>query len=485
MEQRDLRKWINQLEKEELLKKISCEVDWDLEIGSITRKCLTEGGPALLFENIKDHKETWSRRFFTNGMGSRERVALALNLDRETDYRKMTRVLKERLSKTTPPIIVDNGPVKENIITEKEVDLYQFPAPKFHHLDGGRYINTLAGIITKDPDTGNHNIGIYRGMIVDKNKIAVQLSTTQHWGVHFAKYKARGEPMPIACVYGWDPCLSIVGSMALQHSDIQYGEYEFCGSLRQMPVELVKCETVDLMVPASAEIVFEGFVSTDRKDFMMEGPFGEYTGYYGGARSPKPTMEVKCMTFRNDPILRGCLEGTTPGKWSEDGFWNGPGGAATVWLVLEKASVPNVIDVWSPPVTCVTITLVSIDKIYRGHAKQVANAIWGSSGSNYHGKFVIVVDKDIDIHDPEALYWAIAYRVNPAMDQILFFPGCVGTNLDPSVPLSSRDIMKYGLGKWTRTLIDATKNWELEPRNNMGGIFFHLSLLTLILNRQY
>ncbi|MFH0812966.1 MAG: UbiD family decarboxylase [Pseudomonadota bacterium] len=471
MEQRDLRKWISQLENENLLKRVSAEVDWNLEIGSITRKVTSQEGPALLFEDIKDHKDTWGKRFFTNGVGSEERIALALNLDRKAGYREIVRTIKDRLFKLIKPIFTDNGPVKENIIRENKIDLYQFPVPKFHLKDGGRYINTTASIVTKDPDTGEYNLGIYRGMVVEKNKIGLLLVATQHWGFHYAKYKARGEPMPVACVYGWDPCLFFVSSMPIQHPYVPFGEYEHCGGLRESPVELIKCETSDLMVPASAEIVIEGVISPDPKDYVMEGPFGEYPGYYGGARSPKPAIEVKCITFRNDPILRGLLEGSTPGKLCEDGYWYCVGQTAAAWHALVMAGVPNVLDVWTPRESTSTILRVRIDKLYRGHANQVASAIWGTTVGNYAGKFVIVVDKDIDIHDEGAVNWAIAYRCNPGMDQILFYQGC-GSALDPSVPLSVRNPIKYGQGKWTKVLIDATKNWELEKEEQYGGEIF-------------
>jgi 4-hydroxy-3-polyprenylbenzoate decarboxylase len=470
LQQRDLRTWIAKLEKENLLKRISAEVDWNLEIGSITRKVTSEEGPALLFENIKDHQNTWGRKFFTNGIGSEQRIALALGLDRNAGYKTIVRTIKDRLFKLTKPKITTTGPVKENIVGEDKVDLYQFPAPKYHQKDGGRYINTFASIVTKDPDSGDYNIGVYRGMVVDKNKIGVLLVATQHWGFHYAKYIAKGEPMPVAVVYGWDPSLFFVSSMPVQHRFVPYGEYEHCGGLMGSPVELVKCETNDLLVPASAEIVMEGFVSPDPQDFVMEGPFGEYPGYYGGARSPKPAIQVKCITFRNDPILRGLLEGSTPGKLCEDGYWYAVGQCAATWHALETAGVPNVLDVWSPRESTSTILRVQLDKIYRCHAAQAASAIWGTSVGNYAGKHVIVVDKDIDIHDEGAVNWAIAYRCNPA-SQIHFYQGC-GSALDPSVPLSLRNPIKYGQGKWTKVLIDATKNWELEKEDQYDGDIF-------------
>lgn len=472
MKRRDLRAWIDKLQGEGLLHTIGVEVDWDQEIGSVTRKITSRDGPALLFENIKDYHTTWGTRFFTNGIGSRERIALALNLPRDTSYKEITRTVKERIRQPLACKRVDAGPVKENIKMGNEVDLRQFPVPHYHHLDGGRYINTWACIVTKNPENNAFNVGIYRGMMADRNKISVLLSSTQHWGKHFAQYRKLGEPMPVACVYGYDPALLMSACIPIQHEQLGYSEYEVAGALCGSPIELVKCETIDLFVPAAAEIVVEGLIHTDPAHFAMEGPFGEYPGYYGGARSPKPTIEVTCITFRNDPIFVGCLEGSSPGRLSESVRWSCTGFSAAAWNVLEMVGVPNVLDVWCPPVAACTLMRVCIDKAYRGHAKQVVNALWGSSVSVYAGKIVTVVDKDIDIHDDEAVDWALAYRFNADMDQLVTFPGTIGSCLDPSVPLSQRDIVRFGQGKWTRVLIDATMNWELEPEEQFGGNIF-------------
>lgn len=467
MAYRDLREFVDRLSENGELVKVKAEVNWDREIGAITRKVLNNKGKALLFENIKGYKNTPCTKVLTNIIGSRKRICLALGLKEDTPFNEITRFMKDRISKRVDPVRVKKGPVKENIIKGKDVDLFKFPVPKWHHLDGGRYINTFAGIVTMDPDTKIMNIGMYRGMVGSKNGIPVLLAASQHWGLHFAKYKAMNKPMPVACVYGWDPALFIAASIPLQHPGCS--EYEITGALRGAPVELIKCETSDLYVPARAEIVVEGFISPDRKTFEMEGPFGEYPGYYGGMASPKPKINVQCITHRNDPIFRGALEGTSPGKWAESGNYGSAGFSAVAWNFLDSVGVPNILDVWSPLVTDATNMRVKIKKIYRGHAKQVANALWGSSFANYGAKNIIVVDEDIDIHDDEAMEWAIAYRVNPDMNDVIFFPGTIGSMLDPSVPLPLRDVSKYGQGKWCRTLIDATKNWELEREEQYGG----------------
>lgn len=466
---KDLREWMDKLEREEELKRIKAEINWDREIGAITRKVSNREGTALLFENIKDYKGTPIKKLFTNGLGSRSRIAMALGMDKEASYKEIVKTMKERTKKPLDSVIVHQGPVKENIIKGDEIDLYKIPVPKWHHLDGGRYINTSCEVVTRDPETRELNVGTYRGMIVAKDEIAVLLAFTQHWGFHFSKYRERGEDMPVAVVYGWDPCLLIASSTPVQHIGI-CSEYEICGAMRQEPVELIKCETNDILVPAWAEIVVEGRISPKPETFKMEGPFGEYPGYYGGFRSPKPVIKVDCITYRDGGIFRGNLEGTSPGRIAESGYYAGAGFCAAIWNFLESVGVPGILDVWTPRVTNSTNIRVRIKKIYRGHAKQVANALWGcGAGATAAAKHVIVVDEDIDIHDDEAMEWALAYRVNAAMDDVIFFPGTTGSALDPSVPLPQRDVLKYGQGKWTRVLIDATKNWELERQEQYGG----------------
>jgi UbiD family decarboxylase len=466
---RDLRDWISYLEAQGQLQRITAQVDWDEELGTLTRKVSGQAGPALLFENIKGYPKEGSfcSRLFTNGMGSRQRVAMALGLLPESDDRTITYALKERYKRRVEPRKVESGPVKENIIRGQEIDLFKLPVPRWNVLDGGRYINTLSSVVTMDPDTGTMNIGTYRGMIGTKNTIPILCAASQHWGHHFAKYKAMGKEMPVAVVYGWDPTLLIASSAPLNHND--YSEYDIVGSLRNEPVELVKCETSDLMVPASAEIVIEGKISADPSTFEMEGPFAEYVGYYGGQASPKPVIRVECITHRNDPIFRGGLEGGTPGQWAEPYYWMTHSKCAVVWNYLESIQMPNVLGVWSSPITRATNIRVQIRKIYRGHAKRVTHAVWGSHLMNYTGKMVVVVDEDIDVFDDEAVEWALAYRVNAEAGDVQIAHGCIGSMLDPSIPFESRDILKYGQGKWSPVFIDATIDWELEPQEQYGG----------------
>src|SRR3989304_5708795 len=199
-----LREWISLLESEGELKRITAEVDWNMEIGSITRRALTEGKPALLFENIKDYKSGRCTKLFTGGVGSKGRLALALGLPKEaSSFQTIVRTIKQRFRQPIAPKEVSKGAVKENIIKGNRVDLYEFPVPRWNTLDGGRYINTAGSVITRDPETCRINIGTYRGMILDKNSIGVLLVMTANWGKAFAKYRAMKKLKPVAVVSGY------------------------------------------------------------------------------------------------------------------------------------------------------------------------------------------------------------------------------------------------------------------------------------------
>src|SRR5262249_11652057 len=317
---------------------------------------------------------------------------MMLGLPTDTHPRELVKLARTILTGSIPPKIVDTGPVKENIIKGKDVYLNKFPVPYWNRRDGGRYILTYGGVVTKDPDTNVMNDGVYPGMIGGKNKIPILMWRAQHIGHHVTAWQNKGESrMPVAVAMGWEPSLEFVGG-----SPVPKGlcEYDVIGAIRGAPVELVKCETVDLYVPAAAEIIIEGYLQFDPSLFLMEGPFAEVTGYIAGDRSPKPTIRVTAIAHRKDPILRGTIEGSLPGCFSENGMCSSIMRAATAWNVLDRAGVPGVTDVWCPPVQAGVNILVQIKQSYRGQAKQVANALWGSSAGHVRYKHVTVVDDD-------------------------------------------------------------------------------------------
>jgi 4-hydroxy-3-polyprenylbenzoate decarboxylase len=204
----------------------------------------------------------------------------------------------------------------------------------------------------------------------------------------------------------------------------------------------------------------------------MEGPFAEFTGYLAGDKSRKPTVQVTCITHRNNPILRGTIEGALPGSFSENAACSSIMRAATAWNVLDRAGVPGITDVWCPTVHAGINLLIRMRQSYRNQAKQAANAIWGSSAAHVRYKHITVVDDDIDIHDYAAVDWAIAYRVNAGEDDIIIMPSTFGAGLDPSVRRRDRNAALFGTGKWNRVLIDATMNLDYDPDPDLGGARF-------------
>jgi len=448
---KDLRNWIEKLEAEGELRRIKARVDWDEEIAEIQRQVLMKRGPALLFENIKDHENTWCRRLFSGGLGTMGRTALMLGVPKDTPRGDMVELLRERFREPIKPEPVDTGPVKENIIKGDEVDLYQIPAPKWHPLDGGRYINTWCGVVTMDPDTGKHNVGVYRGMIGGRNKINVLLAPAQNWGIHYGKYQRRGEPMPVAMVYGWDPALDFTAGLHLSIS-----EYEATGAIMQAPVPLVRCETSDLRVPASAEIVIEGTISPDPATYEIEGPYGESTGHYSVSRK-RPVQNVDCITFRNDPIYRGAT--------NESGPMLNVGASAIIWNTLEQQDIPGILDVAGG-----FFTTVKIHKTYQGQARHVAAAIWGSRMAVTMAKIIMVVDdeRDINIHDPAALQGAMMMHLDPSRGLIVF-PMELGAPSDPVLSPEAQDELEYGQALQDKLLIDATLDWTAHPRRDDWG----------------
>jgi len=456
---RDLRSWIEKLEAEGELKRIKAKVDWDGEIAEIRRQVLEKRGSAILFENIKGHENTWCRKLLAGDLAQTRRVSLMLGMPKDTPRTDVLQLLTKRFKEPIAPEHVATGPVKENIVKGKDVDLFQIPVPKWHPLDGGRYINTWCGVVTMDPDDGKYNVGAYRGMIISKDKISVFLIPAKGWGVHYDKYRQIGKPMPVAMVYGWDPSMILAAGVPLTN----ISEYEAMGAIRQEPVPLCKCETSDLEVPCSAEIVVEGTISTDPATYEMEGPYGEVFGFYGEQRK-RPVMKVDCITFRNDPVYVGALTGISrPGRAGTDGdtvIYMGL--AAIMWNTLELQGIPGILDIVPAP-----ITAVKIHKTYQGQPRQVAAALWGARLSTNSAKVVIVVEEDVDINDPRQLLRAILHHVDPARD-VVVFPIELG-EMDPALSYEANDQLKYGAALQNKMLIDATVDWTTHPVREEWG----------------
>ena len=442
----DLRDWLQKLDDRGELFRLQTPVDPESELAEIQRRVMARQGPAMLYENITGYQSGRCTKLFCGGLGTLGRIALMLDLPLDTPRQQVVREIRRRLKTPLASETVAGGPVKENILRGDEIDVFQFPVPRWHPLDEGRYINTWCGVVTRDPETGRHNVGVYRAVLSQRNRIKVMLVPAQNWGVHFGKYRALGQPMPVAFVYGWDPTMVFSGALHMAES-----EYNAMGALRGVPVPLVKCETSDLMVPASAEIVIEGFISTDESTFEDEGPFGEYSGYYTVPR-PRPVMEVSCISHRDDPILRG--------GQNESGQVIGVGSSATIWNTLEAQDIPGILDVAAGPVVA-----VKIHKTYQGQARQVAAAIWGSRAAVTLGKFLVVIDEenDIDVSNPGLMQMAMVRHLDPARG-IHVFPIQLGPPTNVSLPLAEQDEIEYGQALGSKVLIDATVDWTTHPR---------------------
>ncbi len=453
MAYKDLREFLARLEKEGLLCRVSDPVDWNLELGAVMRKVFDTGGPAILFENVKDSPYS----LISGAMYTYKRYGLAIGC--EGDLRSILHKTHQAVENPIPPVTVNGGPCQENVHTGKDINLYDLPVPHWSEADGGRFIGTLGVIVTRDPDTGKRNVGIYRQQLFSKNEIG--LLATQHIGVIFQKYQAMGEPMPIATAIGVAP--EVLAASVVQ---TPYGQDEFAvaGSFRGDPLPLVKCKTLDLEVPATAEIVLEGHVNPNPAEWKDEGPFGEFPGYYGGVKMPRPTILLSAVTHRHNPIFQGTLEGAPP---NESSTIRTIGHTLGAWRKLNLMGVPGVKEVHMTDMGCANFwVVVSLERqYYGGNARQVMEGIWATMSN---AKWVIVVDQDIDVFDRGQVEWALSTRVQPHRDIYITPPNEMGTQLDPSIDPVRRP---YPRAQTSRIGIDATlqfKGFEFPAMSRPG-----------------
>jgi len=291
-----LRAFIELLSARGEMKRISQPVDWKIELGEITRN---HRGP-LLFENIRDYP---GQRVFTNGLGNFSSTALALGLQPEKGRKRVIEEVRRRLENPLKPMMVDSGPVMENVIEGPDINLLDFPSPHWSRYDAGRYIGTWHANVTRDPETGCRNVGVYRMQLLGPKQTTVSTSVKSHLGRQFAKAERKGQPLEMAMVIGApEPVVMAAGSGYPAGCD----EYDLAGAIGGSAVPLVKCRTVDLEVPAESEIVLEGTLQPGAR--VHDGPYFDYAG----APTENPgayVFDVKCVMFRNRPIFRGAAVG--------------------------------------------------------------------------------------------------------------------------------------------------------------------------------
>jgi 4-hydroxy-3-polyprenylbenzoate decarboxylase len=442
----DLRTFIEKLRNEKELVDIKDSVDWNLEVGATTKRSFDLKGPALLFEKVKDYK---THRVVSGLLGPSKpipsRYALALETSRNTTTSELIEEFIKRQKNPIKPQIVKKGPCKENIYHDKKVDLLKFPFPIIHAGDGGRYIAWHTNI-TKDPETGWVNWGIYRMMIVNKTITTVSYGPNRHIKNHFEKYKERGENMPMATVIGTDPVITIASGTSVETN---FNEVDLAGGLRKKPVKLIKCETIDLEVPATAEIVLEGEVSTQKT--LEEGPFGEYHGYMG-TKTTAPTYHVKCITHRNNPIMTTSNMSTPIHDSSILSAISSP--AAVLTLLRNLGYQAKAISTLFLP----NLYVLSCKKTHNYTAQHIAYAIWGASRGRVC-THLIVVDEDINVNDPYQVLWAFCTRVDPRRD-IFIAPHVAFPQLTPF----PEDDIKKGIGTFVCYDADFPHYWTKDQK---------------------
>jgi UbiD family decarboxylase len=422
--------------------------DREEEIGALAEIVAgTPKHPMLLFDKIKGYPEGY--RVSASTMGGIRRMALGLGLDSGLDNVNLVKAWKEKIKTFKPlePREVRSGLVMENVFSGPQVDLRKFPAPRWHELDGGYYIGSGCCVITRDPDSGWINMGVYRVMVHDKSTLGIFINHIQHGRQILEKYWSGGKSCPVAISFGQDPALFLA---AAQREPWGVGELSVAGWLRGEPVEVLKGERTGLPIPAHAEIVVEGEIPPTNEDARPEGPFGERTGYYATGMRNEPVVRVSRLLHRNQPIIQGDPPlKPVPGM---DHFGI-PLPAAAVWSALEYAGVPDVCGVWQHGPFA---TVIAIRQRYEGHARQAAAIALGVRTTLALGRFIIVVDEDIDPSELRDVFWALTTRCDPAV-QTEVLRDLPTSDINPRVAPDDRERGRFVS---SRMIIDACRPYR-------------------------
>ena len=433
----DFREFIDACRKVDKVKDID-GADWNLEIGAITEIMEVEdqdNHPLLMFDNIKGYPKGY--RVASNFMNTPRRTALAMDMPLDASKTDLIKLWKDRVKSFAPipPIEKTNGPVLENVDRGDKVDLFKFPTPKWHELDGGRYLGTACMVITKDPDEGWVNLGVYRLQIHNKNTLGLYISPGHHGSIMMRKWWAKGQSCPVAVTFGQEPGIWVAATYAVNYG---ISEYDWAGWARGKPVEVLKAPVTGIPIPTTTEIAIEGEIPPPEKESMVEGPFGEWPGYYAHGAMTEPIVKVKTVLYRNNPIIAGAPP-IKPTTLYSHGI---PFGAAVLWDTLEKAGIQDVKGVWT--YFCSTsgggglpFIAISLKQRYPGHAKQALLVAAGARSGGYLGRYVVVVDEDIDPANLREVMWAVASRSDPATS-LDIVRDTWSTYLDPRIPPEKR-----------------------------------------------
>ena len=465
MKYKDLRDFIAQLESKDELKRITVEVDPNLEMTEICDRVLRAGGPALLFENPKG----FDTPVLGNLFGTPERVAMGMGETSVTALRDVGKLLAS-LKEPSPPKgikdaissipkfkkVLDMAPKKIKkancqalVLEGDDVDLSKLPIQTCWPDDAAPLI-TWGLVITKGPSKPRQNLGIYRQQVLGKNRVIMRWLSHRGGALDFEDWKAThpGEPFPIAVALGADPA-TILGAVTPIPDTLS--EYAFAGLLRGSRTEVTKCIGSDLQVPASAEYVLEGHLYPD--DMADEGPYGDHTGYYNEIER-FPVFTIERITHRKDPIYHSTYTGRPPDEPAMLGV-----ALNEVFIPILQKQFPEIIDFYLPPEGCsYRMAVVSMKKQYPGHAKRVMMGVWSFLRQFMYTKFVIVVDDDIDTRNWNDVIWAMTTRMDPARD----------TTIIENTPIDYLDFASPVSGLGSKIGFDATNKWQGETDREWG-----------------
>lgn len=441
----DLREFIERAEAAGEILRIKA-ADWDLEMGALAEIIYhtKPEPPAILFEDVPSYPK--GMRLLSGATNSSKRLAIALGFPVPHNPLDVVRAYRDRMKthRPIPPKTVTNGPVLQNVDRDEQVNLLKFPVPRLHELDGGRYIGTDDLVIMRDPEENWINAATYRSMVQDRNHVNVWMSPGKHGRQIREKYFRDGNPCPVLISCGHDPLLFLAGG-----NEVKFGlsEFDYAAGHRGLPYDIILSELHGLPMPAHAEIVLEGEMVAG--NLAKEGPFGEFTGYYASSPSEQPVVQVKRVYYRDNPILSIASPMRPPSDFS---FSKCVMKAGMIWDEVERAGLSGVKGVWCHEAGGARMfNVIAIKQAYPGHARQAGMLAASCQSGSYLGRFVVVVDEDVNPTDVFDVLWAMCTRCDPAHD-IEFIRRTWSGPLDP--------ILDRASSTNSRAVIDACRPFE-------------------------
>lgn len=409
----DLREWLGRVAEAGELVVVDAEVDWDQEMAAITYLVTRRpGAPALLFRRVRGYEDRGSCLWNVLGSSLR-RLAITLGAPEDASALQLVGHVRGLFQRKLPPVWVEPGqaPLYEHRELGDAVDVLELPVPKHWPRDGGRYGGTFDVVLTRDPDAGWINVGTYRMMVHDRNHVGLYVSPGKDARLHIERAWARGQPLEVVACWGVPPPWLAVSSQGFPKRE---SELDYLGGVLGQPVELVRGLTTSLPVPARAEVALEGVIRPGAT--KLEGPFGEFTGYYGRPEDQAFLVQVTALYHRDRPILTNALMADYPSN--EQALLYAVARSARIWEDLERMGVPGIRGVWCHPAAAggFGVTVVSLEQRYPGHAPQVLALAAQCPGGAYYTKWIIAVDEDVDPTDTDQVLWALSTRCHPAED---------------------------------------------------------------------